>query len=282
MSHVRLTPRAWHRHEALAFSVGETSGLLVPALGGKLASLVHGGREWLWRNPALTPALPDDADAPEAYVRAHDSGGLDECFPTIAQVSPYPDHGELWAGPAPLAVEEEPEALVLTTRHEAPRFGARLERTLRIAEGALVFDYVLTSDAGGAFVYAHHPLFQIEPGMRIEAAGLTEPWAAALPDPSAAWARKVLLAPEAREVRLASPGGAALTVAWEGALDRAALWVNLAGWHGVKGALPYYNLAVEPGIGRPDDLAEAVAADDAGHLAPGVALTWRVSWRLAA
>lgn len=280
---IRTRERPWHRHAALDFQVGPLAGRLVPALGGKLASLTHEGREWLWRNPALVPRLPEAPEAPDAYVRGHDSGGLDECFPTIAATALYPDHGELWTAPATLAVAEAAGALTLTTVHAAPRFGATLTRTLTVSpDAALAFDYALTSPAGGAFLYAHHPLFQVAPGMRIEAAGLDEPWARALPPPVEGRAFKAHLPPAARALALVHPDGATLAMAWEGAIDRAALWVNLAGWAGVEGAPPYYNLAVEPGIGRPDDLEAAVAARDAGAIAPGETLRWRITWRLSA
>ncbi|HEX7336364.1 MAG TPA: hypothetical protein VF252_04065, partial [Gemmatimonadales bacterium] len=58
------------------------------------------GREWLWRSDQipLAPARPG-----ASYVETADSGGWDECFPTVGPcpvpgappgTPPLPDHGE--------------------------------------------------------------------------------------------------------------------------------------------------------------------------------------------
>src|SRR5687767_14977720 len=80
---------------AIALRTGELEVVAVPAVGMKLTNLRRTrGREWLWRNGSLTETA--------------DSGGWDECFPTVA-ASPVPgappdapslpDHGELGSAP---------------------------------------------------------------------------------------------------------------------------------------------------------------------------------------
>ena len=76
----------------------------VPGVGMKLTNLRRPrGREWLWRNDQIPLAqLRETA----SFVETTDSGGWDECFPTVGACpipgapagSPgLPDHGELWA-----------------------------------------------------------------------------------------------------------------------------------------------------------------------------------------
>ena len=81
------------------------------------------GREWLWRNDKLPYRTPLDG---ASYGATADTGGYDECFPTIApchlppDVPVYgglalPDHGELWSGRPALDVST-PDAGGATAR----------------------------------------------------------------------------------------------------------------------------------------------------------------------
>src|SRR5262245_66601559 len=60
---------------------GGSRVVIVPALGGKIAQLELGGRQWLWTSEAIPYALPDEN---ESYVETADTGGYDECFPAGA------------------------------------------------------------------------------------------------------------------------------------------------------------------------------------------------------
>ncbi|RPH61827.1 MAG: DUF5107 domain-containing protein, partial [Chloroflexi bacterium] len=67
---------------------------IVPGLGGKINSLrdVRTGREWLWRNPRLPyKRLPHGS----SYVAEADTGGWDECFPSVSACE-YPSAP--WSG----------------------------------------------------------------------------------------------------------------------------------------------------------------------------------------
>ncbi|MFM7679261.1 MAG: hypothetical protein ACKO83_10495, partial [Roseiflexaceae bacterium] len=79
--------------------------IYMPQLGGKISQITdrRTGRNWLWRHPRMPYQLND----PQAnYVTVADSGGWDECFPTVGRCT-YPtapwqgvalaDHGELWS-----------------------------------------------------------------------------------------------------------------------------------------------------------------------------------------
>ena len=84
---------------------GDARVVLIPALGGKIAELWFGERQWLWKNPQLAYRAPVPG---ASYVLTADTGGFDECFPTVAPcILPsltkgfggreLPDHGELWS-----------------------------------------------------------------------------------------------------------------------------------------------------------------------------------------
>ena len=81
--------------------------VLLPALGGRIRDLTIAGRQWLWHNPEIPFAVPP-ADA-TSYVLAADSGGWDECAPTIApctlDAAVLVDHGDLWSQRAAVAID---------------------------------------------------------------------------------------------------------------------------------------------------------------------------------
>ena len=93
---------------------GTTKVVIIPALGGKIASMEMAGREWLWTSDVIAHQAPIDG---ASYVETADSGGYDECFPTVASCTlpaisgryaalslpnaysglALPDHGALWS-----------------------------------------------------------------------------------------------------------------------------------------------------------------------------------------
>jgi len=80
---------------AIALRSPEIEVVVVPALGMKLTNLRRlRGREWLWRNEQIPLRLPGSGTS---YVETADSGGWDECFPTVGPSLDLPDHGELWS-----------------------------------------------------------------------------------------------------------------------------------------------------------------------------------------
>src|SRR5215207_6683419 len=91
---------------AVALRTAELEVVAVPSIGMKLTNLRRpNGREWLWRSDQI-PLAPPRPGA--SYVETADSGGWDECLPTVGP-SPIPgappgapalpDHGELWSSP---------------------------------------------------------------------------------------------------------------------------------------------------------------------------------------
>jgi hypothetical protein len=120
---------------------------VIPELGGKIASLELGGREWLWTSDVLPYRAPVDGTS---YVETADSGGYDECFPAVGACTiprgiprwggiALPDHGELWAQTPTFA---QPSERAITMAWRGRRIPYRFERHLEIDEhGAVVVSY---------------------------------------------------------------------------------------------------------------------------------------------
>lgn len=157
-------------NDALALTV-------VPEIGGKIISIYHkrAAREWLARNPHLLMQLPPYDGA---FVETFDSGGLDECFPSVAAVtypvSPWqnsviPDHGELWCQPWDVAILAHPDQVTLDMSCNGVRLPYRFERnvTLSAHSAAITLNYRVTNHSrfDMPFVWSIHPILQIEEGM---------------------------------------------------------------------------------------------------------------------
>ena len=195
-------------------------------------------------------------------------------------------HGEVWS--RPWAVERASASeLVLTVQGGGQRFYA-LRRTLRLAPGAprVELEYELAShDAREIpFVYCLHALFSIEPGMRVEIPFATP--VGVVPDPSAHGfeprAEKRFVRAARGEAALVGAGGReALRLHFDPAqLPFVGVWENYGRWSGA-GTAPYFNLAIEPGVGDDDSLERALANGTHGTLAPGAVRRWWIALELA-
>lgn len=158
---------------------GNARVVLIPALGGKISELWFGAHQWLWRNPQLPLRAPTPG---ASYVLTADSGGWDECFPTVGACAlpslvrgaggrDVPDHGELWS--------QHPE-LLLTTGEGGHRAqltwqGAclpyRFERTVVVtARGDVRCEYGATNlgELKMPFIWAAHSLLPLGGDTRLE------------------------------------------------------------------------------------------------------------------
>lgn len=145
---------------------------ILPRWGSKLASLIYKpvGGELLWQNPAKVYRVSFFADPYELG----EASGFDEMFPTISRCfyerEPWagvemPDHGEVWS--LPWAYELEGERLLLWV--EGVRFPYRIEKTIGLSEEVLRCEYRVEnpSEDDLDFIWAAHPLFNTEAGMRL-------------------------------------------------------------------------------------------------------------------
>jgi hypothetical protein len=177
----RLEKITYRGFEAFMLENGLVRCVVVPALGGKIASLVHlpTMREWMWRNPHLEARQPDYG---ASYVQKHDLGGFDECFPSVAAtaypVYPWegtqiPDHGELWALPWKAETFCDGARLEVRLVVHGVRFPYRFERTLLMDQGEsglrLAYSVANLSPFKFPFIWCAHPLFAATPGMKIVA-----------------------------------------------------------------------------------------------------------------
>jgi len=152
---------------------------LMPELGGKINSLhdVRTAREWLWRHPRFAyKSVPHGS----SYVKTADTGGWDECFPSVAECA-YPsapwqgaaiqDHGEIWSHPAEFEMDQQEGSVTLRTRSQGVVLPYTFTRTIILTANSSVirtnYEVSNNSDQPINYVWCIHPLLAIEPGMEL-------------------------------------------------------------------------------------------------------------------
>lgn len=155
----------------------------VPAIGMKITNLRRlDGREWLWRSDQI-PLAPPKSGA--SYIETADSGGWDECFPTVAPSSVpgtppgtplLPDHGELWSAPWSSSVYEDSAGTTLAGSASGTIFPYEFHRQIVLDQHSPMvrFHYRLrhTGDTPFLWIWSSHPLLNIQPGSRLTLAGV--------------------------------------------------------------------------------------------------------------
>ena len=151
----------------------------LPELGGKINSLrdMRTGREWLWRHPRF---IYKQVPYGSSYVNEADTGGWDECFPSVAACA-YPsapwqgaavqDHGELWNQNAKFEIDQQADKVILHTSWQGVVLPYTFKRTITVtADSANIhvdYEVVNNSENPINFVWSIHPLLAIEPGMEL-------------------------------------------------------------------------------------------------------------------
>ncbi|MEP7227946.1 MAG: hypothetical protein ABI785_11330, partial [Gemmatimonadales bacterium] len=170
---------------AVALRSDELELVAVPSLGMKLTNLRRlDGREWLWRNDQIPLAPPR---AGSSYVETADSGGWDECFPTVGPcpvpgappgTPPLPDHGELWAAAWSSSVADTSEGTTLVGSARGAVFPFEFHRwiTLDPEEPVVRFRYLLrhTGDKPFPWIWSSHPLLNVQPGSVLALPGVSQ------------------------------------------------------------------------------------------------------------
>jgi galactose mutarotase-like enzyme len=303
---------------AVALRTAELEVVAVPSIGMKLTNLRRpNGREWLWRSDQI-PLAPPRPGA--SYVETADSGGWDECFPTVGPcpipgappgTPTLPDHGELWSSPWASSVYDHDAGTTLTGSTQGTVFPYEFERevTLDAREPVVRLRYRLrhTGDAPFPWIWSSHPLLNVQPGSTLTLPGLSHVKVDAVhgrPDlkvgevvpwpicgevdhfrfpPEGGWAVKLFgdVGPSG-SMTLTDPrrGERLQMVVQPEEVPQVGLWINCRGW-APPGRRPYYNLALEPCIGAPDRLDVAATEwHTAQTLSPGETRTWGVDVRL--
>ena len=304
----------WEGFDALRLSNGLVSVTVVPAMGGHVASLldVAAGREWLWRNPRLTPRLAPYG----AWFDDWWSGGWDEIFPSgdasTLRGDRLPYMGELWCLPwsvTSVDVAADGSSAAVTISVDGNIAAARFTRvfTLRAGEPVLRVAYRIESldVLELPFTWGIHPAFAVHGGERIDhTASVMRVGVSSSPSmgtegssytwPSVLGASSPVSVVQPREAGVFGghwatdlrEGWLALTdpVARRGigyVFDRAVfphawLWQVYGGFRG------HHHLALEAWTSMPMDLEGALAAGTARTLAPGAVLETDVAWILYA
>ncbi len=268
---------------------------VIPALGAKIVSLrsLATGREWMGhagRRLRLFRNRSGDrfSDSPLA--------GADECFPTVAACRvlgrAVPDHGEAW-NRAWRVDARAWKTKTLRTTLTLPLSPLGIERTVSVEGSTVRLAYVLVnrSRRRQPYLWAFHPLLAMDPGDRLEIAGLSpafrllkahglagEPgdtWRFPRPRAGVRLDRLDLGGPGTYAKLFATaarPGRASVGLRKsDGTLrlsfdpqDVAALglWISRGGWRG------HEQLALEPTTGAADSLADLVAGAAAAWLEP--------------
>lgn len=297
---------------------GTTRVVVVPALGGKIVSLEIGGREWLWRSRVRAARPADGA----SYATVGDTGGIDECFPTVApcvlpsNVARYgglalPDHGELWSQPSTFALETRDDAMSASCAWQGRRMAYRFVRGIAVRASAQVeMRYAVTNEGRVPlpFVWSARAVFPLGKDTRVVLAegARTRLWSARgleLGGPGAEmrWPRVVardkmldLSLPDAvaraytctvyADAARASieEAGARLEVAVDGA-PNACVSVAVDKPAWSPFRRAAHRVALAPSIGAPASLADALGAwHAAASVEPGTTLEWTVTWRSVA
>ncbi len=149
---------------------------LVPESGGKMASLVYqpDDKELLWQNP-------EEKFQAVEYGQSFAEGeaaGFDDMFPNINECfypdNPWkgtalPDHGEVWSLPWESRIRKDCVELEVS----GIRLPYRLKKTLSLRDSMVRIAYRLENPTPFpmTFVYATHPLFNVDQGdfLRIPA-----------------------------------------------------------------------------------------------------------------
>jgi galactose mutarotase-like enzyme len=159
--------------ENVVIRAGNCSVTLMPAMGGKIASLRVGDNELL-----QTPLNPLAPRTPTMAFSDSDASGWDECLPSVAECTveteagpaAVPDHGDLWRVRWQVLDVTEDSA---TLRAKCFSLPLELTRSLILAESpsgwSLQLLYSLTNLGiyRVPWVWAAHPLFAVDPGDRI-------------------------------------------------------------------------------------------------------------------
>jgi galactose mutarotase-like enzyme len=170
---------------AVALRSAELELVAVPSLGMKLTNLRRlNGREWLWRSDQIPLAPPRPNSS---YVDTADSGGWDECFPTVGPcpvpgappgTAPLPDHGELWSSPWTSSVYDSAEGTSLAGSATGTAFPYEFHRrvTLDPHEPVVRLRYLLrhTGDEPFPWIWSAHPVLNVQPGSVLTLPGVTQ------------------------------------------------------------------------------------------------------------
>lgn len=292
--------------EALVLDNGVVRAALIPALGGKIASLRHKALDFeLMAQPGGDYRLPSLGAAFSDY----DASGFDDAFPSVGAAPgldtpcgrvDYPDHGEIWS--ARMAAHWDGERIGMC--YDSAILPYRYEKFATLMGESLVLEYRITNTGSAPFpmIWTAHGLMRIERDMRFvfpdgpsEALNLFDspigpkgilPFPGGLSRPldrplglGRDTAIKYYLVgrmPRGECGALYPSSGVQFTMRYDHlALPYLGLWMTEGGFRGD------YNWALEPTNGYYDDIGIAREHGALPELAPGEAFTFTLQLALS-
>jgi len=145
------------RHDGLEVTV-------LPEVGGKIAQIRHSESG---RNLLVSPSRPHRTISSGGDWTTHDLSGMDDCFPTIASVPPFPALGEWVTGQWNVASFDDCQCRL---DREGELLNYRASKRIELEEGcSLRIEYSVTNRGSDPFPYiwAAHPLFEAGPQFEI-------------------------------------------------------------------------------------------------------------------
>jgi galactose mutarotase-like enzyme len=264
----------------------------------------------------LQPQQSYRAPTEDEDFTSSDLGGFDECFPSVSLVhldgkTTIPDHGDLWR--VPWDASPTHDSLLLTAA--ARSIPVRFQRRLSLQDETLHLEYELRNlgDVPHSFVYAAHPLLQIEEGDRIllpEEVNRVrlEGWTidSRPSGESLSWPTVELGLNATHDLSsIGSRDGKSATKIFAGPLSigRAGLyrsklrssimlsfdvrqlpylgvWICQGAWPNNSTPTGHYTVALEPTTSPYDSLAMARTAGTASVLEPGSRIQWKLSFTI--
>lgn len=175
-----MTASASSAFSSLEADNGLVALSVLPELGAKIRSLrdQRSGREWLWSSDRIPLARHPYGTS---YIECADTGGWDECFPTVApcryplaplQDVPLPDHGDLWPQAWSCDKVQHADRTEIVASCRAVAVPCEFVRTLVLPAGSarVTLRYAVRNTGAHdvAFIWSAHPLFRLEAGMRLQ------------------------------------------------------------------------------------------------------------------
>lgn len=161
----------WKNLEGIQMENNTVSVVILPRLGGKLASLQY--KKTKFEFAAQMKEQQYQIPGRDAEFEKFDASGLDDVFPSIAGSrvmsrngeKVYPDHGEIWS--SPFEYEIGRECVHLSFR--STRFSYTYEKTLELKENQVIIYYHICNEQKEPFpcLWAFHGLMRYEEDMEL-------------------------------------------------------------------------------------------------------------------
>ena len=293
---------------------GGSRVVIVPALGGKISALELAGRQWLWTDAALESAT-DAAAAANLGGLDECFPTVAACtVPMGSEAVALPEGGELRSLRAETHIVTPEGVAEAVSTWQGERHPYRFTRRVRVnGDGQVEMRYEAANEGRESlpFVWASQPVFPLDAETRIllphrsrvrvasqhgidlgsAGAGSEHQWphvrlekrVVDLSRPASVarkYACKLFVDPVGGMVAIEEPPLRLELVVDPREVPDLGILINRRGLpFGAKGR-PMNVLALQPGIGAPDSLAEALGSWKSAHtLEPGESRSWTVRWR---